>query len=238
MITTTGRVSARASSTRAGWPGAAREGSALDAPGTGAERRGMQTPLLAMLAEAGDAALAAEDPEAALRALARGCHAALGDAEAHRRPGALKPGERDYRIAGCFLVTPDERHHMLVGNIGFPPEQARLMIPIEGGHPGRVFRSRQPLLLANTDEDTGFRQYLKTSRMGSSAYAPMLWRGRFLGQVVVAAQARWTYGPADLAALVVAARIASATWIAAGGPGWLATHADPPEAYRVAAEGM
>jgi GAF domain-containing protein len=193
---------------------------------------------LAMLAEAGEAACSAAGPEAALHALARGIHAALGDHDAHLRPGALKEGERDYRIAGCFLVTPDARWHMLVGNVGFPPEQRRLMIPIEGGHPGRVMRSGQPLLLANTDEDTQFRQYLKTSRMGSSAYAPMVWQGRFLGQIVMAAQARRTYRAQDLAALVVAARLAAAVWIAQGGPAWLAANADPPDAWRVTVEGV
>lgn len=192
----------------------------------------------AMLDRAGAAALAAEGPEAAMRALAEGCQAVLGDPAAAARPGALKPGERDYRVAGCFLVTPDARWHMLVGSVGFPPEQRRLMIPLEGGHPGRVWRSRAPLLLANTDEDAGFRQYLRTSRMGSAAYAPMLWRGRFLGQLVVAAQARRTYGEADLAALVAAARIATGAFLAQGGEAWLAAHADPPDAFRVAIEGV
>ncbi len=196
------------------------------------------TAALSMLAEAGAAALDAAGPEEALHALARGCQAALGDHDAHRRPGALKDGERDYRISGCFMVTPDARWHMLVGNVGFPPDQRRLMIPIEGGHPGRIMRSGQPLLLANTDDDTAFRQYLKTSRMGSSAYAPMIWRGRFIGQIVMAAQARWTYAEADLAALVVASRIAAAVWIAQGGPDWLAANADPPDAYRVKPEGL
>jgi hypothetical protein len=194
--------------------------------------------VLAMLADAGAEALAAAGPEAALHALARGCGAALGDPAAAARPGALKDGERDSRIAGCFLVTPDARWHMLVGSIGFPPEQRRLMIPIEGGHPGRVMRTGAPLLLANTDDDAGFRQYLRTARMGSSAYAPMLWRGAFLGQIVMAAQARWTYRPEDLAALVVASRIAAAAWIAQGGPDWLRANADPPDAWRVAAEGL
>jgi GAF domain-containing protein len=194
--------------------------------------------VIAGLAEAGAAAGAADGPEAAMRALSAFCQATLGDHAASARPGALKPGERDYRVSGCFLVTPDRRWHMLVGNIGFPPEQARLMIPIEGGHPGRVMRSGQPLLLANTDEDQDFRQYLKTSRMGSSAYAPMLWRGAFLGQIVVAAQARRTYRAEDLAALVLASRLAAASWVAQGGPDWLAANADPPEAYRVTMEGM
>ena len=191
-----------------------------------------------MLGEAGAQALSAGGPEDALRAMAQGCHDALGDHDAHRRPGALRADERDYRVSGCFLLTPDARWHMLVGSVGFPPEQARLMIPAEGGHPGRVMRSGQPLLLSNTDEDTGFRQYLKTSRMGSSAYAPMLWKGRFIGQILVAAQARWTYGEADLAALVAASRLAAALWTAHGGPDWLAAHADPPDAWRVTVDGV
>jgi hypothetical protein len=194
--------------------------------------------MIAGLTEAGAAASAAAGPEAALRALTTFCHATLGDREAQARPGALKPGERDYRVSGCFLVTPDRRWHMLVGHVGFPPEQARLMIPIEGGHPGRVLRSGQPLLLANTDEDQDFRQYLKTSRMGSSAYAPMWWRGDFLGQIVVAAQARWTYRAEDLAALVLTSRLAAACWVAQGGPDWLAANADPPDAYRATMEGV
>jgi len=193
---------------------------------------------LAMLARAGAAALDAAGPEEAMRALAEGCREALGDRDAARRPGALKPGERDYRVGGCFVVTPDARHHMLVGGVGFPAEQRRLMIPIGGGHPGRVFASRDPLLLANTDEDVGFRQYLKTSRMGSAMYAPMIRRGEFLGQLVVAAQARWTYGEDDLPALVVAARIATGAWLAADGPAWLGANADPPDAFRVAMGGV
>jgi hypothetical protein len=66
----------------------------------------------------------------------------------------------------------------------------------------------------------------------------MIWRGRFIGQIVMAAQARWTYGEADLAALVVASRIAAAVWIAQGGPDWLAANADPPDAYKVKPEGV
>ena len=36
------------------------------------------------------------------------------------------------------------------------------------------------------------KQYLKTSRMGSSIYAPLLWKGRFVGQLIMASQARNT----------------------------------------------
>jgi hypothetical protein len=193
---------------------------------------------LAMLESAGAEALDAAGPEAAIQALARGCFDLLGDREAHLRPGALKPGERQYFVAGAFFVVPDRRHHMLVGSLGFPPEQQRLMVPIDGGHPGWVFAHRSKLLLENTDEHGSFRQYLKTSRMGSTIFAPIMWRGEFHGQLIMAAQARHTMRPVDLAILVAASRIAAGCWIAQGGPAWLAENADPANAFRVGREGV
>jgi hypothetical protein len=193
---------------------------------------------IVMLETAGAAALAAPGPEAAMRALAQGCFDLLGDRDAASRPGALKPGERDYHVAGSFFVTPDRRHHMLVGSIGFPADQQRLMVPIDGGHPGWVFANRSKLLLANTDEHQGFRQYLKTSRMGSTIFAPILWRGEFLGQLIMAAQARGAMRPVDLAVLVACAQIAAGAWIAHGGPEWLAANAAPRDAFRVGREGL
>lgn len=193
---------------------------------------------LAMLDTAGAAALAATGPEGAMRAIAQACFDTLGDRAAHLRVGALKEGERQYFVSGTFFVTPDRQHHMLVGSIGFPPEQRRLMVPIDGGHPARVMAARRPLLLANTDEDQGFRQYLKSSRMGSSAYAPMIFRGDFLGQLIIAAQARHTLAAVDLAALSAAAHLAAAAWVAQGGPAWLRDNANPPDAYHAAKQGL
>lgn len=198
----------------------------------------MRDDALAMIERAGTAAQAAAGPEEAMRALAQGCFDLLGDRDAGSRPGALKPNERDYFVAGSFFVTPNRQHHMLVGSIGFPPDQQRLMVPIDGGHPGWVYANRSKLLLANTDEHGGFRQYLKTSRMGSTIFAPILWRGEFLGQLIMAAQARGAMRPVDLAVLVACAQIAGAAWIAHGGPAWLAEHAAPADAFRVARDGV
>jgi signal transduction protein with GAF and PtsI domain len=112
------------------------------------------------------------------------------------------------------------------------------MIPIDAGHPGRVRASGQPMLLANTDDHGDFRQYLKSSRMGSSIYAPLHWEGRFIGQIVMAAQARWTLRASDLAVLVALAPLAAALWIAKGGPHWLARHYPPADGFRVNAAGV
>ena len=193
---------------------------------------------LGQVAEAAATAGAATDPDAMIRALVSPFLERIGDADAWQRPGALKEGERSYRVGGCFMVTPDEQWHMLIGSIGFPAEQNRLMIPIDAGHPGAVRQSGAPLLLANTDEHTGFRQYLKSSRMGSSMYAPMFWQGRFIGQVIMAAQARHTFGEADLALLRALASHASSLWMAIDGPAWLAHHYPPPDGFRVRPEGV
>lgn len=195
-------------------------------------------PALAMLADAGAAALAADGPEPAIRALASAYYPVLGDRAAHLKPGSLKPGERQYFVAGGFFVTPDTRYHMLVGNLNFPPEQERLLVPIDGGHPGWVYANRSNLILKNTDEHGGFRQYLKTSRMGSAIFAPIFWKGALLGQLLMAAQARDTFRDDDLAVLVACARIAAGAWVAHGGPAWLAAAYPPPNGFYVDKEGM
>jgi hypothetical protein len=193
---------------------------------------------LAMIDAAGEEALNAAGPEEAVNALAHAYIDLLGDREAHLEPGALKPGEKQYFISGGFFVTPDKRYHMLVGSVGFPAEQKRLMVPIDGGHPGWVYANRSKLILKNTDEHQAFRQYLKTSRMGSTIFAPIIWKGEFLGQIVMAAQARHTMRDDDLAVLVACSRIAAGAWVAHGGPAWLAANYPPPNAFYVDKEGV
>lgn len=190
------------------------------------------------LGRAAQEASNAVDAEVAVAAVVSQCFDLLGDRTAHERPGALRAGESQYFVAGAFIVTPDTRYHMLVGNRGFPPEQRRLMIPIDAGHPGTVFKRRQAMILENTDEHGQFRQYLKTSRMGSALYAPMLWQDRFVGQLVMAAQARHTLRPCDLSVLQTAAGLCSALWQAHDGPAWLALEYPPDDAFQISEEGL
>jgi hypothetical protein len=177
----------------------------------------------ATLAEATRAANSAPDVESALRYLTAATQEALGDKEAHLRPGGLRAGERQFTDAGIFLITPDRHHHLLVAEYGFPPEQHRLRIPIDLGHPGWVAQHQRPLVLTNTDEVPDFRQILKTARMGSALFGPMFWRGPMLGQVLTAAQARTTYSPIDLDIFMGFAHVAAAVSMAHGGPEWLRT---------------
>lgn len=176
---------------------------------------------LARLETAGTAAAAETAVEPALSHVTRACHELLGDRDAHTRPGALKEGERQFFVAGVFLAAPAAERHVLVAEHGFPPEQHRLQIPIDIAHPGHVYRTRAKLILENTDEHDGFRQILKTARMGSALYAPMIWQGAFVGQLVTAAQARNTFSAPDLAVIVAYAQLATALWAALDGPALL-----------------
>jgi GAF domain-containing protein len=153
---------------------------------------------LAALAKATQAANGAPDVESALRYLTAVTQEVLGDKEAHLRPGGLRAEERQFTNSGIFLITPDHQYNLLVAEYGFPPEQHRLNIPLDLGHPGWVAQHQGPLVLANTNEAPDFRQILKTARMGSALFGPMIWRGQMLGVIITAAQARHTYGPIDL----------------------------------------
>ena len=177
----------------------------------------------------GSAGSAFED---ALRPLTRLAHDALGDHAAATRPGALRPGERDYRVAGVFAITPDRRYNMLIASVGFPPEQRRLAIPIGWNHPGAVVATERPLLLVDTDEHVGFRQFLSSSRMGSSIYHPITVEGCMVAQIVAAAQARGTYGRDDLDRLGRIADVAADLWREHDGDAWLAADYPAPDLWR------
>lgn len=173
------------------------------------------------IVRATQAANDATDIEAALRECVQATLRVIGDAEAYKRPGALKEGERHYFVGGVFLAAPDEASHLLVAEWGFPPEQHRLHFPLDTGHPGWIWQNRTPLILENTDEHSDFKQILKSSRMGSAMYAPMLWEGRFLGQIITAAQARNTFSRPDRDRIAAMASIAAGLYMAKGGPDWL-----------------
>lgn len=192
----------------------------------------------AMIERVGQDCLNAPCAEEAMRVLAQACYETLGDREAHLREGGLLSGERQLFVSGVFAVSPDEKWHMLVGNVGFPPEQQRLLLPIDGGHPGKVYASRAKLLLKNTDDHASFKQYLKTARMGSAIFAPLIFRGRFLGQLIMAAQARYTMRDEDLTTIVALSRVATGAWIAQGGPDWLQQTYPPADGFYVGREGV
>jgi signal transduction protein with GAF and PtsI domain len=74
--------------------------------------------------------------------------------------------------------------------------------------------------------------------MGSTIFTPLIWQGQFIGQLIVAAQARNTMRDEDLQALVVVARLAASVWVAHGGPEWLAANYPPENGFYVDREGV
>lgn len=162
--------------------------------------------------------LAAEGAEEALEVVTSCVVDLLGDKKAHLKPGALKEGERQYAVSGVFMISPDRRYNVLLASQNFPPEQHHVHIDINHGHPGETVRTQKPRLLGNTDEHPDYKQILKTSRMGSSYYAPLKWKGEMLGQLISGAQARNTYRPIDLEILCAFADVAAALWVTHKGP--------------------
>ncbi len=172
-------------------------------------------------ARAAQGGVDAPDAEAAVREFVHAALRITGDGAAHEKPGALRPGERHFSVGGAFMVSPDNTSHFLIAEWGFPDEQHRLHYPLDTGHPGWVWKNERALILENTDEHADFKQILKSARMGSAIYAPMTWRGKFIGHLITAAQARNTFSPPDLMRLQALAGMATAAFMAQGGPAFL-----------------
>lgn len=175
----------------------------------------------ALVSEAELASARATGPEDSIHAIVQVFYTNLGDRQAYLKPEALSPGQSQFFVGGAFFVTPDNARMMLIGNIGFPSEQRRLLVPIEGGNPGQVIATGTPLLIEDTTTRADFRQYLSTSRMSSAIYAPLIKSGRAIGLIIMAAQARWTFGQDDLTALTALAPLAETVWRDRDGAAWL-----------------
>ena len=176
---------------------------------------------LRALSEAGEAASAAAGAEEALWAITRTLPALLGDRESHLLPGNLMAGETQQFACCCFVVTPDRKYNLLVAPVNFGPTQRHMKIDLELGHPGHVVRTRQPMLLANTDTHKSFVKILETFRAGSAVFAPLMWGADALGVIICASQARNTFDESDLAVHVAFSHLAAAQWMAHAGPAWL-----------------
>src|SRR5258706_4427624 len=96
-----------------------------------------------------------------------------------------------------------------------------MKIGSELGHPGQVVKTKQPMLLANTDEHKSFVKILETFRAGSAVFAPLMWGTEPLGVIVCASQARNTFSEADLEVHIAFSHLAAAQWMAHAGPVYL-----------------
>ena len=172
---------------------------------------------LRALTRAGAEANAASGPEEAVWAITRTLPELLGDREAHLQPGNLKEGEKQQFACCCFIVTPDRASQVLLAPVNFLPEQRHTFIAIDLGHPGHVVQTKQPMILANTDEHRSFVKILQKFRAGSAVFAPLMWRGDSIGVIVCAGQARYTMSDSDLEVHVAFSHLAAAAWMSHGG---------------------
>ena len=118
--------------------------------------------------------------------------------------------------------------------MNFGPDQLYEKVAIDLGHPGHVARTRHALLLRNTGHHESFVRILKTFRAKSALFGPMMWGQDYLGVLICASSVPETFSEADLGMHKAFASVATALWVAKGGPGWLATldYDSLPERYR------
>jgi GAF domain-containing protein len=168
-------------------------------------------------------ACAATGPEEALWCFTRNIPALLGDASAAARQGAFRDTGplAATSAAAAFMRTPDGRHHLITAPVNFLPEQHHELVDIELGHPGEIAHSRRPLLLRDTTLHTSFVKILQTFKAGSTLFAPLLWKGDYLGVLICANAARRTFSESDLVVHQTFAHVAAACWIAQDGPAWM-----------------
>ncbi len=178
--------------------------------------------ILALSRIAADAC-AADGPEEALWCITRNIPALLGDPAAAARPGALRePGPLTATSAAvAFMRTPDGRYHLNTAPVNFLPEQHHELVDIALGHPGEVAHSRRPLLLRDTTLHASFVKILQTFKAGATLFAPLLWKGDYLGVLICANAARGTFSERDLVIHQSFAHVAAACWIGQGGPAWM-----------------
>ena len=178
--------------------------------------------ILALSRIAADAC-AATGPEEALWCITRNIPALLGDPSAAARPGAFRDTEPPAATSAAvaFMRTPDGRHHLITAPVNFLPEQHHELVDIALGHPGEIAHSRRPLLLRDTTLHSSFVKILQTFKAGSTLFAPLLWKGDYLGVLICANAARRTFSECDLVIHQAFAHVAAACWIAQGGPAWM-----------------
>ncbi len=166
----------------------------------------------------------AEGAEAALWHISRALPAMLGDRAAALQPNAFRETPPPAIGSACafFMRMPDAAHHLITASVNFPPAQHHERVRITLGHPGEVARTHRPLLLRDTALHPSFVKILQSFRAGSSMFAPLLWRGDYLGVLICANAARGSFGEEDLLVLQAFAGLAAALWMAHGGPAWLA----------------
>lgn len=123
----------------------------------------------------------------------------------------------------AFMLTPDERFHLITAPVNFGPDQHHEKVAVDLGHPAHVAQTRLPLLLRDTRHHQSFVKILQTFRAGSAMFAPMLWGQDYLGVIICACAVPGTFSENDLVLHRSFAAVAASIWVARGGPEWMRT---------------
>lgn len=169
--------------------------------------------LLAMRRLMREASLESE-PEAAIWHVTRALPSLVGS----RRPNPEIPRES---AATTFMLTPDARHHLIVAPVNFQPEQWHERVEVTLGHPDYVRRTCGPLLLRETAHHQSFVKILQTFRARSAMFAPLMWRGAYVGTLICASSVPETFSESDLTVHEAVAAALTALWVAQGGLEWM-----------------
>ena len=167
-----------------------------------------------VLHDVNEAAWRETDPEQGVSHFTRATRDLLGDPDAPSRPGAIKPGEKQFVVSGVFFIAPPGDHMILFAD-NFNQRHAR--ISVTDSRPGHTVQTRQAAVVPNTDEDTIFRQILSSGRVGCSVYVPVMWRGEVIGMFNTAAQARYMFDETDMRVQKLFAACAAGVWMGRGG---------------------
>ncbi|MFC5068541.1 GAF domain-containing protein [Flaviflagellibacter deserti] len=171
------------------------------------------------LHDANEAAWRETDPEQAVSHFTRTTRELLGDPDAPKKLGALKPGEKQFVVSGVFFIAPT-RDHMILFADNFQQRHAR--ISVTDSRPGHTVQTKKAAVVQNTDNDTIFRQILSSGRVGCSIYVPVMWNGEVIGMFNTAAQARYMFDETDMRVQKIFAALAAGVWMGLGGPALVA----------------
>jgi putative nucleotidyltransferase with HDIG domain len=111
----------------------------------------------------------------------------------------------------ALRFDPGEEHLSVAASFGVSEGEANLSIPANYGVTGHVLRSKEPILVVNTDLEPEFRQLLESQRVRSAIFAPLKWREEVYGVVFAGNQEKDSFNENDrnlLAALAVQAALA------------------------------
>jgi HD-GYP domain-containing protein (c-di-GMP phosphodiesterase class II) len=111
----------------------------------------------------------------------------------------------------AFRLDQEKGSLNLAASYGLSEGESNLVIPADFGMAGKVLKTREAILLANTDQEPDYRQLLESQRIRSAIFAPLKWREEVYGVIFAGNQQKESLNENDcnlLSALAVQAALA------------------------------